>query len=173
MANLAGPLGSFPQHSDQYHSEGSILLAADQQLGRGPADGDREVWRGVSVPPVTSAEPPPHKVGASSARGGLNHYAGNSVFPESPCFGQERFTEGRYLHTMSPSWALADCPVCGVSFEAVGPDGVLVHLLASHPRSAAARWVDEQLAGSDPVWHGRSGSVRYLRIAEQPEAAGI
>jgi hypothetical protein len=116
---------------------------------------------------------PPHKVGASSARAGLNHYPGNSVFPESPCFGQERFTEGRYLHTMSPSWALADCPVCGVSFEAVGPDGVLVHLLASHPRTAAARWVDEQLAGSDPVWHGRSGSVRYLRIAEHPEAAGI
>ena len=87
-------------------------------------------------------------------------YRGCLVFAESPCFRQERFTGGRYVQNMSPSRALGNCPVCGGSFEAVGPGGVLVHLLAFHPHSAEAHWVIDQLAHSDPARPG-SEDHRY------------
>ena len=86
-------------------------------------------------------------------------YRGCLVFAESPCFRQERFTGGRYVQNMSPSRALGDCPVCGGSFEAVGPGGVLVHLLAFHPHSAEAHWVIDQLARSDTHPHGRAARI--------------
>jgi hypothetical protein len=91
------------------------------------------------------------------------------MFAESPCLRQERVTGVRYGQNMSASPALADCPVCGGSFEAMGPGGVLVHLLALHPHSSEAHWVIEQLALSDAFPNGRSARITRtglpLRVA--------
>ena len=81
------------------------------------------------------------------------------MFAESPCLRHERVTGVRYGQNMGPSRALADCPVCGGSFESMGPGGVLVHLLAFHPHSAEAHWVIEQLARLDTLPHGTSATI--------------
>jgi len=86
-------------------------------------------------------------------------FRGYPVFAESPCLRHERVTGVRYGLNMSQSRALADCTVCGGSFEAMGSGGVLVHLLAFHPRSAEAHWVIEQLARMDTLPHIRSATI--------------
>ena len=86
-------------------------------------------------------------------------FRGYPVFAESPCLRHERVTGVRYGLNMSQTRALVDCPVCGGSFEAMGSDGVLVHLLAFHPRSAEAHWVIEQLARLETLPHGRSATT--------------
>jgi len=40
---------------------------------------------------------------------------------------------------------LARCSVCDQELPLLGPDGVIVHLLAIHPNSAEARWVMNEL----------------------------
>ena len=81
------------------------------------------------------------------------------MFAESPCLRHERVTGVRYGLNMRQWRTLADCPVCGGSFEVVGSGGVLVHLLAFHPRSAEAHWVIEQLARMDTLPHIRSATI--------------
>jgi hypothetical protein len=81
------------------------------------------------------------------------------MFAESPFLRQKRVTGVRYGQNMSRSRTFADCPVCGGSFESMGPGGMLVHLLAFHPHSPEAHWVIEQLARLDTLPHGRSATV--------------
>ena len=52
-----------------------------------------------------------------------------------------RFSRGFTVRKVTALEESARCPVCDQKLPLLGPDGVMVHLLAIHPDTTEARWV--------------------------------